>query len=154
MTTTLPAADLELCRRMRAMCACDKLRRTSRGVTQIYETAVMPSGLKATQVPILVALGLAGEVPLTMLAGFLGLDRTTLTRNVRVLEQRGLVTSAGQDGDGRVRVLSITPEGQRTLSAALQRWDDVQQRVEARFGAERLRALYGELDALAAAMEV
>ena len=150
--STLTTEDVQLCRQMRAMCACDRLRRTTRGVTQIYEAAVTPSGLKATQMPILVALGMAGDLPLTTLAGALNLDRTTLTRNVRVLEDRGLVTSTSHPDDARVRVLSMTPEGSRTLSSALARWEAVQQKVEAEFGEERLRALYGELDALSAAM--
>ena len=148
--STLATEDVARCRHVRAMCACDKLRRTARGVTQIYDAAMTPSGLKATQMPILVALGIVGDLPLTTLAAALGLDRTTLTRNVRVLEDRGLVTSGARDGDARVRVLSITAEGSRTLSAALARWEGVQEKVEAEFGTERLRALYHELDALSA----
>lgn len=150
---TLEQEELELCRRMRAMCACDRLRRTTRAVTSMYDAVVAPSGLKVTQMPILVGLGIAGELPLTTLAEALGLDRTTLTRNIAVLEARGLVTSRPHDEDARVRMLSLTPAGSDTLSAALSRWEGVQEKVEAQFGAERLRALYDELDALSAVIE-
>ncbi|HUR84907.1 MAG TPA: MarR family winged helix-turn-helix transcriptional regulator [Solirubrobacteraceae bacterium] len=152
--STLTPEDVGLCRQMRATCACDRLRRTARAITQVYEAVVTPSGLKATQMPILVGLGMAGEVPLTMLAAALGLDRTTLTRNVKLLEDRGLVTSFAHGDDARVRILSLTEEGSRTLSAALAEWEGVQDKVEAAFGEERLRALLAELDALSAAIAV
>ena len=146
------AKDLELCLRMRAMCACNQLRRSARGMTQVYDAGMGPGSLKVTQMPILVALGAGGDQTLTSLADVLGLDRTTLTRNLRLLEERGLVATAPGDHDARVRVVSIMPAGAAELSAALARWEQVQVRVEEQFGAERLRALYDELDALSAAV--
>jgi DNA-binding MarR family transcriptional regulator len=150
--TDVPAEDLELCRRMRAMCACNQLRRSARGITQVYDAGMGGEGLKVTQMPILVGLGAGGAMPLGTLAEALGLDRTTLTRNIKPLEQRGLVATAGHPDDARVRIVSLTPQGAAELSAALARWEQVQTRVEERFGAERLRALYEELDALAVAV--
>jgi DNA-binding MarR family transcriptional regulator len=146
------AKDLELCRRMRAMCACNRLRRSARGMTQVYDAGMGPSGLKVTQMPILVALGAGGDQPVTALAAALGLDRTTLTRNLRLLEERGLACTRPHEDDARVRMVSITPAGAQELSAALARWEQVQARVEERFGAQRLRALYDELEALSAAV--
>ncbi len=146
--TELTATDLERCARVREMCACDQLRRAGRAITQLYDAAVAPSGLKVTQLPILVALGSAGDLPLTTLAAALSLDRTTLTRNVKVLEQRGLVRTAASDDDARVRMVSLTEEGARALSGALERWEHVQQTVQEQFGGARLRALYDELATL------
>ena len=88
------AEDLDLCLQVRAMCACNQLRRASRGVTQHYETGMAPSGIKATQLPILVALGSEGDLSITRLAGALSLDRTSLTRNLGVLEGRRLIPSS------------------------------------------------------------
>ena len=150
---TISSQDRELCRRMHALCACDHLRRSARGITQVYDAGMGPGSLKVTQVPILVGLGLGGDQPVSGLASVLGLDRTTLTRNLRVLEERGLVSTAAHEYDARVRMVSITPAGSRELSDALARWEAVQARVEERFGAERLSALYDELDALAAAVD-
>jgi DNA-binding MarR family transcriptional regulator len=150
--TDVPAEDLALCRRMRAMCACNQLRRSARGMTQLYDTGMGGGGLKVTQMPILVGLGAGGSMPVGTLADALGLDRTTLTRNLKLLEQRGLVTTAPHPDDARVRIVSLTPEGADELSGALARWERVQERVEERFGADRLRALYEELDALALAV--
>lgn len=134
------------------MCACNQIRRSSRAITQLYDATVAASGLKVTQAPILVGLATAGDVPLTALADALGLDRTTLTRNLKVLEQRGLVSTREHEDDARVRIVSITAEGSRVLAGTLARWEQVQSKVEQRFGRERLRALYGELAALSAAV--
>jgi DNA-binding MarR family transcriptional regulator len=150
--TDVAAEDLALCRRMRAMCACNQLRRSARGVTQVYDAGMGPGALKVTQMPILVGLGAGGSMPISALAEALGLDRTTLTRNLRVLEERGLVQTAPHADDARVRLVSMTEQGARELSDALARWEQVQERVEEQFGGERLRALYRELDALAAAV--
>ena len=150
--TDAPADDLALCRRMRAMCACDRLRRSARAVTRVYETGMGADGLKVTQLPILVGLGMGGSMPVGALAEALGLDRTTLTRNLKALEQQGLVRTAPHDEDARVRMVSMTAAGSRELSDSLGRWEQVQCGVEERFGAERLRALFGELEALSAAV--
>ena len=151
--TDLTRDDLELCAKVRTMCACDGLRRAARGVTQHYDAAVAGSGLKVTQMPILVALGSAGDLPLTVLAGALGLDRTTLTRNLRVLEQRGLVRTFEHEADARVRLVSLTADGSAALSDVLARWQAVQDEVQERFGSERLRSLLGELAALSAVLD-
>jgi DNA-binding MarR family transcriptional regulator len=153
MAARLSARELDLCAQMRAMCACDGLRRASRGVTQRYEAVVGESGLRVTQVPILVALGLAGDLTVTALAGALALDRTTLTRNLRVLEDRELVRTYADEEDARVRIVSLTADGSTALRAALERWETVQDEVQERFGSERLRALLGELAALSAALD-
>ena len=144
----LTVDELDLCTEVRAMCACNQLRRATRAITQLYDAAMAPSGLKVTQLPILVALGSAGDLPVTTLAGALALDRTTLTRNLKVLEQRGLIRISDSDDDARVRMVSLTLEGSSVLSGALARWQEMQIVVEEHFGRDRLRALYGELGAL------
>jgi DNA-binding MarR family transcriptional regulator len=144
--------DLDLCMRVRAMCACNQLRRATRGITQLYEAEMAPGGLKVTQLPILVALRSEGDLSVTRLAGALSLDRTTLTRNLSVLEQRGLIRTEEDEDDARVRMVSLTPEGADVLVGALAHWDAVQKVVEERFGSQRLQALYDELAELSAAV--
>ena len=150
--TYLTVDELDLCAQVRAMCACNQLRRATRGVTQLYETALLASGLKVTQLPILVGLGHVGDLSVTTLADALALDRTTLTRNLKVLEARGRVRTSESEDDARVRMVSLTLEGSDVLSDALQRWDQMQRTVEERFGRERLAALYSELEALGDAL--
>lgn len=146
--TYLTAAELDLCAQVRAMCACNQLRRATRGITALYESALAPSRLKATQLPILVGLGSSGDLSVSTLADALTLDRTTLTRNLRVLEDRGLIRTSDSDDDARVRMASLTLGGADVLAAALERWEEMQIAVEERFGRERLSALYAELEAL------
>ncbi len=152
-TTYLTARELDICAEVRAMCACNQLRRATRGITALYESALASSRLKATQLPILVALGSAGDLSVSTLADALALDRTTLTRNLKVLEGRGLVRTSESDDDARVRVVTLTLEGSDVLAGALLRWAEMQAVVEERFGRERLEALYCELEALGDAIE-
>jgi DNA-binding MarR family transcriptional regulator len=140
--------ELDICSQVRAMCACNQLRRATRGVTQLYDAALATSGLKVTQLPILVGLGSAGDLSVSTLADALALDRTTLTRNLKVLEGRGLVRTSESEEDARVRMVSLTLEGSRVLAGALLRWEEIHAGVEERFGRERLRSLYDELSAL------
>ncbi len=144
--------EMALAEQARLMCACNKLRRSARGLTHIYGHALAGSRLKITQLPVLIVLAKLGELPVTVLSEKVGLDRTTLTRNLKVLEQYGLVATRDDDDDARVRAVSLTLEGSRILGAALKRWAVAQEEVERRFGRERLQALYGELEALAEAV--
>lgn len=128
-------------------CGCEGTRRTARALTQHYEEALAPSGLRATQLPILVALGAAGPLPVTRLAEALGIDRTTLTRNLKGLEERSFVEVVPAR-DARVRIVTLTPDGRRILGESIALWSHAQASVEERFGKERLGRLVAELSAL------
>src|SRR5260370_9052860 len=75
-------------------CVCFALRKTSRAVTQFYDRALKEHRLRVTQLPVLVAVSHLGSVPLAKLAPVLGMDRTTLLRNVLPLPRRRLVEAA------------------------------------------------------------
>lgn len=134
------------CLEMLSACACEALRRTSRSVTSHYQQALAGAGVRPAQLPILVATRLMGPVPVTALAAQLGLDRTTLTRNLAHLEEQDLVTTQEGD-DGRVRLVVLTAAGQDLLGPAYEAWQAAQAGVAEAFGAERLRALVAELAA-------
>ena len=72
-------------------CPCDALRRASRAVTQHYERAFRGTGLRGTQFTLLAVLTQTGPVPVSSLASEAGLERTTLTRNLRLLQDKGFV---------------------------------------------------------------
>ncbi|MEX2551682.1 MAG: MarR family winged helix-turn-helix transcriptional regulator [Actinomycetota bacterium] len=110
-----------------------------------------PIGLKATQFPILVALELAGPVPLSPLADALVIDRTTLTRNLNSLQERELV-NVEEGNDRRVRLLSLTAAGRQVLAQAMEVWKVSQASVKDSFGADRLEHLLGELGNLTASV--
>lgn len=135
------------CQEILTQCACEALRRTSRAVTSHYQENLRSVGITAAQLPILVAAQLMGPVPLSPLAAQLGMDRTTLSRNLVGLQEADLV-SVNRDSDRRVRLVAITPAGRRALRRATGAWREAQSHVETAFGRERMRALLGELEAL------
>lgn len=128
-------------------CACFNLRKAARAVTQLYEAALEPSGLKATQISVLVALAMHASLPLTRLAQALVMDRTTLTRNLQPLKKKGWIASE-RGPDRRERYVGLTRAGRAALEKALPLWHAAQSRVAAEFGAGRLAALVGELNAV------
>lgn len=136
------------CQDILTQCACEALRRTSRAVTSRYQVSLRTVGITAGQLPILVAAQLMGPVPLSPLASQLGMDRTTLTRNLSGLQAADLV-SIERDADRRVRLVAITPAGRRALRRATRAWREAQSHVVSAFGRDRMRSLLGELEALA-----
>lgn len=114
-------------------CTCANLRRAMRSVTQMYAAALQPSGLKATQFTLLATLSRRNDVPLSQLAEFLAMDRTTLTRNLKPLIAKDLV-AAGADDDRRIRRISLTDDGHKALEAAMPHWQAVQSRLVDKLG--------------------
>ena len=102
-------------------CTCSALRRATRAVTAHYEAQFRGSGLRGTQFTILSVLAQAGPLPMTRLADLLGVERTTLTRNLTVLARRGLVAWTGE-ADGRVRKALLTKAGDAMLHKCLPHW--------------------------------
>lgn len=127
-----------------AECACLSLRKVTRAVTQLYDQKLRPTGLRSTQLPILVALGLHGPTNIGDLAEELVTDRTTLTRNLRPLVQRGLLEIHEGD-DRRTRFVSLTRSGQATVQQALPLWAEAQGHITQALNARRLERLRQEL---------
>ncbi len=107
-------------------CVCHALRSSARLVARRYEEALRPVGLKAGQFSIMAALLGRGAVRLTRLANDLGMDRTTLTKDLRPLEKKGLVVSVADEQDARVRGLQLTEQGVDLLRQAVPLWQKVQ----------------------------
>ena len=123
-------------------CACANIRRLSRLVTRLYDAELRDADLEVTQFGVLSALNRLGTATHGQLARGLGMDSTTMTRVIGVLDRRGWV--ARQTGtDRRQRVYAITSEGARQLDAARPGWRRAQQRVSSLLGAEALAALAG-----------
>jgi DNA-binding MarR family transcriptional regulator len=123
-------------------CICSSVRRASRAVTDHYEQRFRGSGLRATQFTVLSTVAQTGPIALSHLAKMLGLDRTTLSRNVQPLERRALIKLSGAK-DARVREASITPQGRALVRKTLPRWQDAQASaldVLRRFGLSSLMA--------------
>ncbi len=112
-------------------CLCDATRKAARAVTSVFDRSLAPHGIRISQFTILATLELRGATPLGELAKFMELDRTTLTRNLELLEEKKWVQSRPAEKDSRSRVLSITNEGRAAVFSAFPAWREAQARVAA-----------------------
>jgi DNA-binding MarR family transcriptional regulator len=141
--------ERELCLSVASECTAFNLRKALRTVTHLYEQAMAATGVRDTQLSVLVALALGGDTPVVRLAATLGLDRTTLTRNLGPLQRQGLVRSA-PGPDRRVRLVRLTDAGREALALALPAWEKAHKRVVAALGKRRWQALTEALRATTA----
>lgn len=116
-------------------CLCLAARRHARAVTRRFEDELRTVGLRATQFSVLAALAQLGESTVTPLADLLGVERTTLTRSVRLLRERGLLEELATE-DRRQRALRLTSAGHTLLARAVPVWRGVQVSLEAEGAAE------------------
>jgi DNA-binding MarR family transcriptional regulator len=105
-------------------------RMTARLLSRTYEAALRPLGLKLPQFGILGAIGHGTTASETVLADRLGLERTTLVRNLKVLAENGWIEPL--TGDGRGLRHRLTPAGQAILEAAIPLWQNAQDQLEAK----------------------
>ena len=114
-------------------CTCGVIRRAARAVTLLYDKAFESSGLLSTQLGVLYNLSNSASITISQLAGELDMDRTTLTRNLSVLERQGLVNiSSGKDH--RTRIITITCKGTNFIAIAIPLWNEIQHKVKQQMG--------------------
>jgi DNA-binding MarR family transcriptional regulator len=130
-------------------CACFNLRKAARAVTSLYDEALRPTGLRATQFALLSITKTLGSVPVSQLAEAAVMDRTTLTRNLKPLEKRGLVR-VRSGADRRVHEVTITARGRHLWTRSIPLWWRAQRRITDGLGEARLRALVADLEAAVA----
>jgi DNA-binding MarR family transcriptional regulator len=149
--TEIPASDpvtlRDLSAGIAATCAGFHLRRASRAVTQHFDHALAPTGLRTTQFTLLGALALGGAVSTNELAQGLVIDRTTLTRNLRLLREAGLVESQRSRSGREIRFV-LSDEGRDTLARAIPIWREAQDSVVTAFGEARWPTMLVELNRL------
>jgi DNA-binding MarR family transcriptional regulator len=143
---TSPAAAARL---MADQCLCFRARRVSRALTRVYDEALRPLGVQATQLTLLSAIALSGEQggPMSATAEVLAMDGTTLSRNLQPLEKAGLVRVGRDSADRRVRIALLTPAGRRLIQQALPLWKRAHRQVVEALGPAEARALRDRLDA-------
>ena len=125
-------------------CACGRLRRASRALTQLYDDLMAPSGLRVTQFSLLRTLERIGPQRITALAAATLLDRTALSRTLDPLVSEGFVTIL-PGRDARTREAALTRAGTAALRAAEPHWKRAQAAVAKRLGAAKLDALIATL---------
>src|SRR5580658_2961718 len=114
-------------------CMCASLRRATRLLSQAYEDAMRPLGLRATQFTVLQSLALAGEITQGQLAEMLGMDITTLTRTLTIMGRQGWIAKRRGE-DRREWRLRLSDKGEAQYSAALPAWETVQNEMRGRLG--------------------
>lgn len=133
-----------------SLCTCFHLRRAARQVSQIYDHELAAVQLSLNEYSIL-RHAQRGTRLIGELADSLGMDRTTLTRNLRPLLGAGLLRESRGE-DARQRVIALTARGARRLGSAQPHWQRAQQRIDASFGAAASAGLRQTLQQLDAAL--
>jgi DNA-binding MarR family transcriptional regulator len=123
-----------------AGCFCLASRQAARKITRLYDGVMQKSGMRSTQFTILSQLMLRGELPIGKLASLLGMERTTLTRNLTPLEQRKWISIKSGD-DPRARMIGITASGRAAVRRGFPFWSQAQAEAGKLLGADGQSAL-------------
>jgi len=126
-------------------CTHDALRRLMRRLSQHYDARLRPLGLKTTQYSLLAHTAWLGPVRPVDLAEAMGLEASTLTRNLKPLVQAGWVV-LGAGADARSRLVSLTDAGRAKLAEARGPWREAQAALAGLLGVERVAALHALAD--------
>lgn len=129
------------------ICTCGELRKAARAITLLYDNAFKSSGLLSTQFNVLQAIYNIDSMRISDLANKLGMDRTTLTRNLSVLEREGFI-KISQGKDHRARIVTTTQKGRTSVTKTISLWNEVQRKVKDQMGESAWRELMQNLGQL------
>jgi DNA-binding MarR family transcriptional regulator len=116
-------------------CLCRKARMVDRIITRAYDDALRPIDLRITQFTLLAAIGYGAPNSISELAEWLAMERTTLTRNLKLLEQNGSI-AMGVGSHHRSRAIELTATGKKKLEQAYPLWRVVQEKFRENLGEE------------------
>lgn len=133
---------------MKTDCYSTTIRTATRKVTGMYDAALKPVGINIAQLALLRRLSEETALSVEDLAQSAELERSTATRNVRVLEKQGLVSVGKSDTDRRAVSILLTPHGVDTRHRSAPLWEDAQRQFEAKVGLDAARALRSLLRAV------
>lgn len=129
-------------------CYCTLLRKATRRLSAAYDDVLAPFGINIAQFSLLRMIKRHGPVSLTELGRVAELDRSTVGRNVRVIERQGLVKTGRGADDQREAMVTLTPAGTELLKVTIPLWEDCQAAISERLGAPRVDALRDILSAI------
>jgi DNA-binding MarR family transcriptional regulator len=109
-------------------CICRVVREAARSLTNTYDRALTPSGLRTTQFTLLSVLARHSTATVNQLSLLLELDQTTTTRNLSVLENAELIVRVPHH-DPRVKLVKLTTKGKQKLQAAVEHWRELQDHI-------------------------
>jgi DNA-binding MarR family transcriptional regulator len=132
-------------------CVCFNLRWVTRAVTQFYDAEMRRHGIRPTQGSILESLKTKDSWHMAELSDWLGMERTTLVRNLRPLQRDGLVQING-GGRGRLVELAITAKGRKQIEKLAPAWKSAQRAAVKTLGEKRWSAILSDLETAALAL--
>jgi DNA-binding MarR family transcriptional regulator len=122
-------------------CVSNNLHKTARAVSRVYAEEMRPAGLTRSQFAILETLEQRGPMAVSDMARRLYMERTTLTRNLKPLEEAGFITRRVDEHDARIKEVAIVPAGRRKLKQARGYWRNAQARMLKLFGEKQWQEL-------------
>lgn len=128
-------------------CACFNFRKAARAVTQLFDAALKAANIRSTQFALLVAIAKLAPVPIGRLAQILVIDRTTLTRSLRLMETQDFV-AISRRSNMRQRFVTVLPKGCDALARSLPFWREAQRRFVDRVGVHYWSSMQKELEKL------
>ncbi len=132
-------------------CMALRSRMAARTVTRAYDAALKPIGLRITQFTVLACIATELTDSISALADYMAVERTTLTRNLQLLESKGLII-IGEEGYRRSRKMRLTAEGASILSAAIPIWESTQEDLKQKMGLDEWNMVSSGLNMLTKAM--
>jgi DNA-binding MarR family transcriptional regulator len=132
-------------------CVCFNLRWVTRAVTQFYDAEMRRDGIRPTQGTILSSLQAKDSWNMAELSDWLGMERTTLVRNLRPLQRDGLVRAVGGGRGNRVE-LTITGKGRKQIEKLAPAWKSAQRAAVKTLGEKRWSAILADLETAALAL--
>jgi DNA-binding MarR family transcriptional regulator len=141
----------ELDMSMAENCVCFNLRWVTRVVTQFYDAEMRRHGIRPTQGTILSSLIAKESWDMAELSDWLGMDRTTLVRNLRPLQRDGFVEVSGGGRGNRVEI-TITAKGRKQIEKLTPAWKSAQCAVVKTLGEKRWSAILSDLETAALAL--
>lgn len=122
-------------------CLAVRVRKINRAVTNIYDEALRPLGMKVSQMNILVVAERLGTARPGQIGRILDLEASTLSRNLERMRRRGWIEALEDESDLRSQPFRLTAEGKRLLTDAYPAWRLAQERATTLLGAEAAAAL-------------
>ncbi|MEO0801578.1 MAG: MarR family winged helix-turn-helix transcriptional regulator [Cyanobacteria bacterium J06642_2] len=129
-----PQAATQVAQLIASDCIGARVRILSRAISRIYDDAIRPHGIKFSQMNILTVVTLHGPIQQMEVGRLLSLEKSTLSRNVTLMEAKGWLQN--QSGEGKHRFLVATRKGRELLDNAAPDWAKAQERVTAILGAQ------------------
>ncbi len=144
-----PNQSGDLAKQALEVCICLQTRKASRSITQIFDQILAPVGVKATQLSLLMVAQARGPIAMCDLANALVTDATSLSRSLKPLLAKDMVSFTNSPNDRRVKLVSLTATGRLTLDQALPLWQKAQTLVVRQLSSAVVQSLLPVLESAA-----